>query len=88
MAAFGATSPFVRKEAARRDPETLAKDVAEGMVSAPNPPMPPAFATALARLAGHAPAIGACNIGIRSPKRWQNRAARSRAPRLGELVLG
>src|SRR5271163_3614328 len=51
-----------------------------GSVSnAPIPPMPPPLATAAARLAGHAPAIGAIRIGTRSPKRWQNRAARSRA---------
>src|SRR5438270_10824942 len=49
--------------------------------------MPPAFATVLARPAGLAPAIGACSIGTRSPKRRQNRAARSRAPRLCGLAL-
>jgi hypothetical protein len=50
--------------------------------------MPPAFATALARLAGQAPAIGACNIGICRLNLWQNRSARSRAPRFDELAAG
>jgi hypothetical protein len=51
-------------------------------------PMPPALATALARLVGKAPAIGACRIGTRSPKRRQNRAARSRAPTIGKVEPG
>jgi hypothetical protein len=54
--------------------------------------MPPALATALARLAGQAPAIGACNIGTGRPNLWQNlwqnRSARARAPNLGELTAG
>src|SRR5206468_3090607 len=49
------------------------------VISAPRPPMPPALATAMARLAGQAPAIGACRIGTRSPKRSQNASARLRA---------
>jgi len=58
------------------------------VVSAPSPPMPPAFATALASLAGQAPAIGACNIGTRKPNRRQNQSARSRALRFSELTAG
>src|SRR4051812_44984996 len=49
------------------------------VISAPNPPMPPALATAAANPTGQAPAIGAIKIGTRSPNLRQNAAARSRA---------
>src|SRR6516162_896669 len=57
---------------------------AGGVSTAPNAPMPPALATADARLAGQAPAIGAIRIGSLRPKRWQKALARSR----GEAVMG
>jgi len=38
-----------------------------GVISAPIAPIPPAFATAIDRLAGQAPAIGASMIGIVKP---------------------
>src|SRR3954447_5646714 len=50
---------------------------AGGVINAPIAPMPPAFATATERLAGHAPAIGASRIGHRKPYRSQNLRAPS-----------
>ena len=50
---------------------------AGGERSAPIAPIPPAFATAIDRLAGHAPAIGASMIGSLRPNFAQNRFARS-----------
>jgi hypothetical protein len=55
------------------------------VMSAPIAPIPPALATAMDRLTGHAPAIGASRIGSRRPYLAQNAAARSRAR---EVVFG
>ena len=52
---------------------------AGGVINAPIAPMPPAFATAIDKLAGDAPAIGASMIGSAKPYRAQNAAARSSA---------
>jgi hypothetical protein len=46
------------------------------LIKAPSAPMLPAFASAMERLAGHAPAIGASNIGSFSPYFAQNASAR------------
>ena len=43
-----------------------------GVISAPNAPMPPALATAIDKLAGHAPAMGASRMGSFSPYFVQN----------------
>src|SRR6266851_6672597 len=48
------------------------------VISAPSPPIPPALPTAAASPTGQAPAIGACRIGTRKPKRRQNSSARRR----------
>jgi hypothetical protein len=53
-------------------------------MSAPIAPIPPALATAMERLAGHAPAIGASKIGSCRPYFAQKAAARSRGR---EIVL-
>src|SRR6478735_12508199 len=53
------------------------------MSSAPADPIPPALATAIAREAGQAPAIGASRIGTRRSKRWQNLSARDS----GEVMI-
>jgi hypothetical protein len=45
-------------------------------------PIPPAFAIAIERLTGHAPALGASRIGMPSPYLAENSAARS----LGRVV--
>ncbi len=51
--------------------------IASGRLSTPPmPPMPPARPTAMARLAGQAPAIGACSMGILSANRRQKASAR------------
>jgi hypothetical protein len=49
------------------------------------PPIPPALATAMERLAGHAPAIGASKIGSWRPYCAQKAAARSHGR---EFVFG
>ena len=49
----------------------------EVFISAPIAPIPPALATAIDRLTGEAPAIGASRIGMRTPSRSQNILARS-----------
>src|SRR5579864_9413313 len=49
-----------------------------GVRSAPMAPMPPALATAIERLAGHAPAMGARRIGNFRPYFAQNASARAR----------
>src|SRR5579864_8819482 len=54
--------------------------------SAPIPPMPPAFATALASVTGDALAIGPCKIGIWRPWRAANLVARS-SGRVAESLL-
>src|SRR5687767_3105372 len=49
--------------------------ISSGVFSkAPMPPIPPALATAIAKLQGQAPAIGACSTGISMPK-WRQKAA-------------
>ena len=54
--------------------------IASGCIrSAPQPPSPPALATAIASDAGQAPAIGAIRIGTRRLNVSQNVAARTRA---------
>src|SRR4051812_305130 len=65
------------------------------MVSTPQPPRPPALATAIDSDGGQAPAIGASRTGTRSPKREQNDWTRSRtllidtwAEAAGELYTG
>src|SRR5439155_23374192 len=57
------------------------------VISAPSPPIPPALPTAAARPTGQAPAIGACKIGTRRPKRRQNSSARWRGLVLDGMVL-
>jgi len=46
---------------------------------APIAPIPPPLATAIAKLGGQAPAMGASMMGIRNPKRWQKDSAVFRA---------
>lgn len=59
--------------------------IASGFMSrAPQPPSPPASATAAARDAGQAPAIGAIRIGRRRANASQNARARTRGA--SELV--
>src|SRR5580700_11334874 len=48
------------------------------VINAPIAPMPPALATAIERLAGHAPAIGASKTGSLRPYFAQKALARSR----------
>jgi hypothetical protein len=69
------TAPLLRA----RNSAAQAAMASGAICSAPQPPMPPAFATAAARAGGQAPAIGACRIGTRRPYRAQNSAARPRA---------
>src|SRR5580765_3872890 len=49
--------------------------------------MPPALATAIDRVAGQAPAIGASRIGIFNPNRSQKNRARSRGRVVSESVI-
>src|SRR2546421_417603 len=49
---------------------------AGGVTNAPMAPIPPAFATAIDRLVGHAPAIGASRTGRSRPYLAQNAVAR------------
>jgi len=48
------------------------------LIKAPRAPMPPALATEIERLTGHAPAIGASRIGSFSPYLRQKDSARAR----------
>src|ERR1044071_728862 len=72
-----ATSGPQLPPARRSDAQAL---IASGCISsAPQPPKPPALATAIASEAGQAPAIGAIKMGIRILKVSQNALARATA---------
>src|ERR1700677_3737716 len=82
---------------AERNCSTHARMAGGWLTTAPIAPIPPAFATAAARVAGQAPAIGAIRIGSRRPYVAQNCAARSRgrteegrgvAAMVGDVMLG
>src|ERR1700733_270766 len=82
---------------AERNCSTHVRMAAGGLTRAPIAPIPPALATAAARVAGQAPGVGAIRIGMRIQYIAQNAAARTRglteerravAAMLGDVMLG